>query len=145
MRGGTHPWPPPFKGEDGRPADQPIMPHTFQPQVGTGACKLCRERRSHSSHNDAGDRIERAVSGRREPVLCHGEVGAECPAGGGGARAERTALGPNHPLVRVRRVHQAIALDVADAEVHLSPSEVLRLISDLEKLCVVLGWLEPRG
>lgn len=50
----------------------------------------------------------------------------------------------NHPLVRARRHHQAVALDVADCTVMMSPSEVLALISDLEKLAVVLGWLEPR-
>lgn len=53
--------------------------------------------------------------------------------------------GPNHPLVRVRRHHQAITLEVSDCSVDLSPSEALRLIRDLEELTVVLGWLEPRG
>lgn len=50
----------------------------------------------------------------------------------------------NHPLVRVRRHHQAVALDVADCTVDLAPSEVLALIRDLERLAVVLGWLAPR-
>jgi hypothetical protein len=53
-------------------------------------------------------------------------------------------LAPNHPLVRARRHHQAITLEVGGDSVDLSPSEALRLIHDLEKLAVVLGWLEAR-
>jgi hypothetical protein len=70
------------------------------------------------------------------------------PAGGQVAspvtKPNAPPLGPNHSLVRVRRHHQAIVLDVSECSVHLSPSEALRLIADLEALCVPMGWLEPR-
>lgn len=66
--------------------------------------------------------------------------------GVGQVRSTVARTAPNHPLVRVRRRrhHQSIILEVADAGVEMSPSEVLRLISDLEKLAVTLGWLEAR-
>lgn len=44
----------------------------------------------------------------------------------------------NHPLVRVTRQGQAVRLDVAECAIHLSPSEALSLLGDLEK--VLRAW-----
>ena len=49
-----------------------------------------------------------------------------------------TAKAPNHPLVRVARHGQSVRLDVADSAVHLSPSEALRFLDDLEQ--VLRAW-----
>lgn len=76
------------------------------------------------------DRIEAAATGRRPD-----------PAA---AQPDAPSLSPNHPLVRVRRHHQAIVLDVSDCSVDLTPAEALRLMADMEAILVPLGFLEPR-